>query len=424
MKRGGQLIRRVRSLPLARFQLLAAEAIFLFYFLSVARYKTWYVGTMFALVLSAFLVAIPALKIRGLALDVSPLAAYYVYLYIAASWSQYGGEARWWAAVDSIGIAVFIVFWIAARNNPAGVVIESFVRVPLLMAVVLYLMYDQTGTATRFGGYTLSYIPAALPFIWTALVRRTRRLATTGALVICLSVLLLSRSRSPLFAGVIVLGLAMLLIGHSLRQRIKWAMVAFIVVAALGAIMYAMQPTRYILLSFAARITGKDVLTTEFYIPGEPRDPVRENLNSLVRDNIMQVQPFGAGYMVTQRLFERAYTDPYSLHSIYETWAFEGGIFCVVIVAVMFLRHLRGLSFARRFATTQDEVLLARCLHLGLLATLLMGLFHQMHQGPVLYSLFGLALGLRARVKSERRSAVPAAQPVRRPATASAPLPA
>ena len=416
--RRSRFITRVGTLPLARYQLLATEAIFLFFFLSIWKYKVWYIGTGAAIVVSAVLAAIPALKLRGLGWDLTPLIVYFAYLYAVAGKSEYVAEARWWVAADSVGILVFTAFWIAARNNPADAIIGSFVRVSLVMAPLLILTHSPSPDAARYGGLTLPYIPSALPFIWTALVSRTRRLAATGALLVCLVVLLLSRSRAPLFSSFIVLGLATLLIGHSVRQRIKWATVLLIAMAVVGAILYSIGWTRIILFTFFARITGKDVLTADVYIRGEPTDPVRVALANLVRDNIMDAQPFGAGYMVTLKLFEKIYAEPMSLHSIYETWAFEGGVICVALVGVIFLRHLRGLTFVRRFALSPDDVMLAQSLALSTLAVLLMGLFHQMHHGPVLYGLLGLALGLRARVLAGH---YPVIDRVR---SASTPLPA
>lgn len=393
-----RLMRRVRTLPLARFQLLGTEAIFLWYFMSATRYRLWYIGTGAALVITGMVAAFPLLKLRGLVLDVAPLVVYFAYLYMAAARSPYVAQARWWVLADSVGILVFIVFWIAARNNPPDAIIGSFVRVALLMAAAVYVTTGGVGVGTRFGGYTLAYIPSALPFIWSALVGRTRRLAATGALLVCVAVLFLSRSRAPLFSSVVVLGLAMLFVGDSLRQRIKWATVLALASAVVGAIMYSMASTRFILLTFFARIARKDVLTSDFYIAAEPVDYVRVALGKFVTDNIMDAQPFGAGYMVTERFFERIYGEPYSLHSIYETWAFEGGVFCVAIVGVIFVQHLRALALVRTFGMSRDESLLALSIGLGMLGALLMGLFHQMHHGPVLYSLLGLALGLRTRV--------------------------
>ena len=396
-----RFLSRVRALPAEKIQLWATEAIFVFFFLSIWKWKLWYVGTAGAIVVTALLAAIPALKLRRLALDVAPLVVYFVYLYIAAGWSEYAAEARWWAAADSIGIFVFAMFWVAARNNVPGDITQSFVRVMLLGIVALVVTYEPSPYATRFGGYTIPFIPSALPFIWAVLVSRVKRAPAALALLAGLTILLISRSRSPLFTAVIILGLTMLLIGRSVTQRLKLGLALAISTVVVLALLMAYQPTRFFLFTFYSRITQKDVLTSDIYIAAEPEDPTRRNLKELVRDNVVQVQPFGAGYMTTQRYYERLYWQPFALHSIYETWAFEGGLFCVVIVAVILLRHIRGLAFARRFAMTRNEVVLARAIELATLAALLMGLFHQMHHGPILYALLGLALGLRARVLAE-----------------------
>jgi hypothetical protein len=388
-------------LPLERMQLLACEAIFLAFFLSVWKYKLWYIATMGAFVLTALVAAIPAVKIRGLLTDVAPLVVYFAYLYVAGGWSEFAAEARWWALADSIGIFVFAVFWVAARNNDAATLILSFVRVSLLMVITLVVTYNPSPYASRFGGYTLQFIPAALPFLWTAIVRGMRRVPASVAMAVCLVVLLISRSRAPLATGIIVFGLSMLLIGRSLGQRIKLAAALSLAGIVIGGLLLAYTPTRILLLTFFSRITRKDVLTSDIYIAAENDDPIRGQLRDLVHEHILDVQPFGAGYMVTQRLYERVYPEPYTLHDIYQTWAFEGGVICVVIVGVILLRNLRGLAFARRFAFTRDDAVVARCIELATLAALIAGLFHQLHHGPMLYSALGLGLGWRARIRDQ-----------------------
>jgi hypothetical protein len=49
-------------------------------------------------------------------------------------------------------------------------------------------------------------------------------------------------------------------------------------------------------------------------------------------------------------------------------------------------------------------MILARCVALATAAMLAIGLFHQMHQGPMFYAVLGMALGLRQRVMSNHGS--------------------
>lgn len=395
-----RLVSHIRALPLERIHLWMTNAIFLAFFLSIWKFKLWYVVTMGVVAVTALMGVTGALRLRGLLTDVAPLVAYFGYLYIAAGWSAYADEARWWVAADSISIFVFCLFWIVARNNGPEEIMQAFVRIMIVAAIGLSGTYRPEHT--RFGGYAVAYIPAALPFIWAALVGRSRRFSAALALGFCLTILLISRSRAPLLAGGIALGLSMLFIGRNLAQRVRLAAAFAVAGALLLAAMLSYQPTKFALLTFVARITHEDVLTTDFYIAGEPEDATRDNLRAVVRAHLSEVQPFGAGYMTTARYYERMYYETFVLHDIYQTWTFEGGVFCVFFISVVLMRHVTGIRQARRLATTTGDATLIRCIEVATLATLVMGLFHQMHHGPVLYSILGMGLGARARVAAQR----------------------
>ena len=86
-------------------------------------------------------------------------------------------------------------------------------------------------------------------------------------------------------------------------------------------------------------------------------------------------------------------------------------VLCLAIALAMLYQSWRALRFARRFGKP-DEAVLARCIELAILGILILGLFHQVHHGPVFYSLLGMALGLRARVRARLHEA---RQPVAHP---------
>jgi hypothetical protein len=405
MRSRSNVVLRIRALPLRQVQVLAIDAVFVTYFCSVDRYKNWYIATLVAFGINMMVATLVRVKLRGLLADVSPLFIYFLYLYIAAGWSDYPSESRFWVAADGIGLFIFALFWLAARNSDPDEVRWAFVRVTLIAGPLVALSFFNNLDAPRAGGYTVPYLPIAIPFIWAQLLGNKRRFWSALALVIAVTVLVLSRSRAPLLAGVAVLFGSVLFIGGSLRQKVRLAATMALTGVAVGAVLYAYTPTRLVLLGFSARLTHKDVLTEDVYIPGEQIDPTRTNLLEIVKAGIVDAQPFGIGYMTTGRIYERIYGDYFSLHDIYQTWLFEGGVVCVLIVIVMLVRHFRALGYARRRALSTEEAGLARCILLATFAELVVGMFHQAHHGPLLYCLFGLALGLRGRVVAERRSA-------------------
>jgi O-antigen ligase len=381
-------------------QLLACNAVIVAYFLAFIKYKTWYIAAAAALVFTAFLVAAGAVRIHGVLSDLWPIVLYFVYLFLASFQSEYGPEARHWAIADSIGILVFALFWIAGRNNDAATIRKGFVQTSYLAIASAVLVYYVEPQYSRLGAYALPFYPVAIPFLWAEIIDRRARSAWL-ALVLVLANLVLSRSRTPLAAGLLGLGLSFLWIGRNVAQRVKLGVVMLVCVVALGAAFMSFPTTRYFLYVFVSRITHEDVLTQEFYIPGEPFDPTRSNLNEIVSNGFRDAQPFGVGYNTVGYVYERAFGFYTPLHSIYQTWIFEGGLFCALIVAGILIRHWLALRAARRRSARPEEAVLARCLMFSTVAMLFIGLFHQMHQGPLFYAILGMSLGFRKRILAE-----------------------
>lgn len=389
-----------QPLTLERLQLAACHLIYIAYFLAMWAYKTWYIATALALVLTAFATVIGAVRIRGMFRDLWPLLFYFLYLAAAAMQAEYWYEARYWALVDSIGFAVACVFWIAARNNDPAAMRSAFIYVSIIAAPVAILIYRTFPDSIRLGGYALPFYPIAIPFLWAEIIGGKRRRMAMLALTIVLGILFVSRSRTPLAAALLVLGLCFLFIGRSFAQRLKLGMALALIITTLFVALMSFSATRIAVLTFVARVTHEDIVTSEVYIPGEPYDPTRGRLDELVAASFMDAQPFGIGYNTTGYFFERAYGYYTPLHNIYQIWTFEGGLLCALIMTFVLLRHFGALRRARLRAADHDHEVLARCLMFATVGMLFVGMFHQMHQGPVFYSVLGMALGLRQRALS------------------------
>lgn len=395
---------RFRPLPLVRFQLWACEAIIVAYFLSIWKYKIWLITTLGASVLTAFVVILSDARVRGLLRDLWPLVLYFAYLIAASTQSEYASEAGWWAAVDSIGILVAALFWVAARNSEPSAIRSGFINVSLLAAVVAICVDRSFPEASRLGGYALPFYPIAIPFLWAEIIGGKRKRSAWLALTVVLAILMLSRSRTPLAAGLLVLGLSFVWIGRSLMQRFKLGLMITIVVTLVGIALMSFGATRFALLTFVARVTHEDIITKDYYIPGEAFDPTRSYLDAIFSEKIIDAQPFGIGYTTTGRYYELAWGSYTPLHSMYQTWALEGGVFCVLIMTGILIRHWLALRRARHRAASYESEILARCVTLATVAMLFIGLFHQMHQGPLFYAVLGMALGLRQHASSNGSS--------------------
>lgn len=405
--------RAVQALTLERLQLAACHLIIVSYFLAVWAYKTWYIGTAVALIITSFTAVIGAVRVRGVLRDLWPLFIYFAYLLAASTQAEYQEDARYWSIADSIGFLVACAFWVAARNNEPSAMRAGFIYVSIIAAPVAILVYRSFPEASRLGGYALPFYPIAIPFLWAEIISGKRRRLALLALTIVLGILFVSRSRTPLAAGLIVLGFCFLFIGRSFTQRLKLGLVLAMIVSSLFVGLMSFKVTRIAVLTFVARVTHEDIVVEDVYIPGEPLDPTRERLDSLVVAGIRDVQPFGYGYNTTGFLFERSFGYFTPLHNIYQIWVFEGGVPCALIMLFVLIRHGGALRRARSRAPDHEHEILARCLMFSTLGMLLFGIFHQMHQGPLFYAVLGMALGLRQRAVSHHLSQHPT-QEVRR----------
>lgn len=418
---------RVRDAAARRFtaalQVLMCEAVLVCYFLSIWKFKIWFIGTAAAVAITALVVITGAVHVRGLVRDVWPFGGYFLYLLAASFQSEHGDEARYWTLVDSAGILVTALFWIAARNATPQEIRRGLAHVALVAAAIALAIYRSMPDLSRLGGYALPFNPVVLPFLWTDIVGRTRhrRLAIVTIAVV-LSLILLGRSRAPLGAGALALGLSFLWISRGLVKRLKFALLLTILVIGSLAVLSSFYTTRVLLLTFVARVTHEDVILGDIYVPGEPLDPVRGRLNDIVRDTMLDAQPFGIGYSTAGRIYERRWGEFVPLHSMYQTWLVEGGVICVGIMLAILIRQFFALRVARRMASTPEESAMARCITIAIVAVLFIGLFHQMHQGPVFYAVMGLGLGFRERMRvrlKARRDSTPPARRQGKPAEAA-----
>ncbi|HEV7763718.1 MAG TPA: O-antigen ligase family protein [Thermoanaerobaculia bacterium] len=392
---------RLAPLPLRRLQLLGCEGIIVAYFLSLFRYKIWFVTTAAVLALTVIAALLGTVRVRGLLRDLWPIGLLFVYLIAASFQSEFSRVALYWSAVDSIGMVVAALFWIAMRNNSSADIRMMFIRLVLISAVVAFGAYRVLPTMSRIGGLSLMFYPLALPFLWTEIIGGRHRRFALFALGVMLAILFLSRSRAPLGAALLVLGLSFLWIGRTLMQRVKLGLLLTIMVTLIAVILMSIPTTRYIVQMFVSRTIDQDVMWGDVYVPAEPRDGARESLEQLVKERFLDAQPFGIGYGTTSEHYLRIYRFPLALHNMYHAWAFEGGVFGAFIFLAITIRHYRALRKVQQIARTMEEELMARSLLIGTVGVFFIGMFHQMHQGPVLYMLFGLGLGLKRRVWSD-----------------------
>ena len=105
--------------------------------------------------------------------------------------------------------------------------------------------------------------------------------------------------------------------------------------------------------------------------------------------------PCGIGYMNFPIYFESFYRYEMTLHNTYQAWATECGILGVLTAIWLLGSYFVGLR--RCFARTAgcDDGLLRRAFAVAMIVVLVGGVYHQIHQMPLLFMLLGCTAGLR-----------------------------
>lgn len=396
--------RAVRS-PIARssagtalfIQRFFAVSVFAALMVSIYAYKIWYIATAAALAVTALFIVLAGFRYRGVVDALVPVGVYFLWLLTTAFWASHPRQTVWFAVADSIGIAVAVLFYLVALNQPHRIT-GMFIALAFIAIPTTAFIFWRNPEATRSGGYAISILPFVPPFCWADIARRRKPVLSTLALIVTFGLLIFARSRTPILVAAFTTGLAVFAFSRGIPALIKRAVLALVImVLAFGALV-VFRPTREMALITFSRFTHIDIHFGDVYIESEPEvDPVRVDLHRAAKRYGREHLFFGMGYHNFPYYFARDWSPigrPYTLHSMYETWWVEGGVVCVLIVFVMFYRHFRSLVRAMRGSADSEVRRLARTMIVASLGVFVLGLFHQTHVNPMLYALIGIGAAL------------------------------
>jgi O-antigen ligase len=96
-----------------------------------------------------------------------------------------------------------------------------------------------------------------------------------------------------------------------------------------------------------------------------------------------------------------------NLHNTFQTWALEGGLPCLCIVAMLLWKYFRILR--RRIIQSNNDLEKSyyKLFVIGMVCSLVVGLFHQIHQTPMLFILLGIVYALEDNNKNNNVHPLP-----------------
>lgn len=372
-------------------------------------YKTWYIATVIALSAVTVATLLGITRINGLSRALAPIIAYYLCLLTTALWAPYPAFVLRWVLIDSIEIPVFILFFVVGRNSVAPAIQRSMVllTVPALLTGSYYALAQSPNLASRFGGAGLIALPVIIPFCFAEVFARGKKTLPMLSLAVAVAIVVVSRSRTPLAAALLMIGLSTFVFSRNILALLKTVAVLALSAAVLLATLLAIPNTRLLIAQTYVRVSKTDAVVGDVYLAAEG-DSERETINEGFRELMPIYFPQGMGYENFIPWYSDTHGYDLALHSSYETWILEGGLACLLIIVFIITRHfLTMAAVLKRSRLQTDRNFLKACV-LASVALLAVAAFHQAHQTPLFWMILGLAAGFTERfrlLRPRRRSA-------------------
>lgn len=376
--------------------LLPIVAVLWAYSVSNYLFRIWYVATAAALLVAALLIGRRVARVSGLGRAIAPVIAYFAVLLAGVLWAMYPADTLRWVAIDSIGIAVFVLAFLAGRNASPAAIADGLMTLTIPAVIMTAIMVTVEPEAPRIAQYAVALLPFVAPFAyWRAVTARTPWPAVL-TLAATFAVLIIGRSRTHLATAVLLTILAAL----AFRKNTRQALMVITAVAVTGMVLVLVPATRAPIAEMSMRLAG------------EPVNPQRVALAAVSKSLWQETMPLGIGYGNFIRRFQAVTGYELQVHSVYAAWLVEGGI--LGIAAVLFLAgsHIRALAAYIREAPSPDQRAYGQVCAIASIGIATIGVFHQVHQTPALWMILGIGAACGAEARSRRAAVTPDVTPL------------
>jgi O-antigen ligase len=385
--------------------------------LILATYATWsIVGSFWAMkffainVATALLIIVLTagfgkLSLGGMTSAVLPLLGYCGYLFATSLWALNPEITLFYAAIDSLYVFVFCIAYVVALNRSARDSESLFTSALYICALVaaFHMVYRPFGNM-RWGNGIAMVLAAALPFIVGVAIRRgTWRTISSAVLTIVL--LAIAQSKTGILATGAVLPVTFLTHVGNVRRAIRVSVMSAIPVCAILVALFSIDSIRVASANTFVRLTGVSLQVGSTDLLAEKEDPNRVFERTQGWEWFWEHMPWGVGHMNYTVLSSARLRYVLAAHNTYLAWGIEGGIPLLLLGGGLLARFAKRTSdLLRNRRLSADERAVVKSCGLSLLALLIFGLAHQIHQYPPLYALLGFMEGLHRRERLQRRA--------------------
>jgi hypothetical protein len=369
--------------------LLLAMFVLWAYICSNFLFKTWYIATAIAVLALVVLIIRRRVRIDGLVPAVAPVLLYFAWLLASALWARYPEYVLHWVAIDAIQILVFVLFYIAGRNtrtDTIGIALISILIPSVIVATIMAALDDGLEpTVVRLAPYGLTLLPMLMPFLVLREGASAKPWLMRFAMAVAFALLIVGRSRAYLIVAMVLLVLSTFVYANS-RALLRYVAISTVTVATL----LVAVPTRPAVVALVVRFIHADASWGGVTVPEQLTDGTRLTLASTAQTLLPRAIPIGIGYMNMLGYAHDTKGRSLPLHSAYVSFFLEGGLPCVAIVLFLAWRFARSVRMAMRGPHREY----AQALAIAGAGVLLAGIYHQVHQSPVLFLLLALAAAL------------------------------
>ena len=362
--------------------------------------KIYYLGALLGAGLLVGLVGLRQVPLTGLGIPLGLVLAYWLWLLGGMLWASVPAETLWWAGIQGIWVLVvplFVAWGRLVRVERLPTYAVWLVGWVVLASAVTWVVDPE---ASRHGGYGLSLLPVAVPFLVLGACQAERRVGYQSALGVSLGVLALGLGRAPLGAALLVAAVASVWLSPTWRSTVRlWGTGALgLTLLLLG--LWSLPATQEVLVQMLARLLPAEATLTlgQAVVLAEAADLERATVNALGWALWPEHWVLGIGYHQFEQvmLTQLGQWGPLALHRSVQTWGLEGGLPCLVLVGgLVGIPAWRCWQVQRQASPLLAGALRATLLALG--AVLAMGWYHQVHETTPFWALVGLAWGLSQR---------------------------
>lgn len=383
------------------------------------KLKFFYAGWAASLLLLGLMAAKADLNLSGLSRGFAPVAAWFVYLAVSATWAPAPKTSLFLLAVALINPVAFIISYGWARATSLWM-LSFFFELQVLLIVPLAIWYlwttgrpyDASFGAAR-SEFALRCV-VSIPFlVWRARSRPTAR--TIGVLLATLLLILSLDSRSALVVTPMVLFGSLMSIKGSIGRFAVSRTSLILSVIGLLALCLALPPVREkasrSLSRFGPAETSFSVtsnLYSEVDQPGDARVDIERRLQLFVAfESFISNPMFGGGYQSTYEIIQQRFGWEVSAHGLPSTLAGESGLVGTVVFSFVIVSFFRRIRPRLRTAESEIERGFFKACIWTMVALLLFGLFHQVDQEQSIFVLlaWGFALGTPGRLRPAKAPA-------------------